>query len=255
MPPDAATGFLPAHGTRVFAHRGLALDAPENTLLSFHRALAAGATHLETDVHASLDGVAVVSHDADIGRLTGRSVPIDRLTMSELRRVDVGGGEGFVSLAEALETFPTARFNIDVKVERAALPTARAVLAAKATERVLVTSFTERNRARTVALLPGVATSPSARVFARAVVAERLGMKAVLRRTLGRYCAVQVPEQVRFLRIVTRRFVRSMHDAGVEVHVWTVNDVDDMARLLDLGVDGLVTDRADLAVALVARRA
>lgn len=254
MTPHTPSGFLPPSGPRVFAHRGLALDAPENTLLAFLKALSAGATHIETDVHASLDGIAVVSHDPDLVRLTGRHVPIERLTMAELRRINLGTNQGFVSLTEALEAFPEARFNIDVKVESAAEPTARAVLEAGAKDRVLITSFSERSRAKTVSLLPGVATSPSARVFATAVLATKLGLPGAARRVLRSYCAVQIPEQVRLMRIVTPQFVRAMHDAGVEVHVWTVNAERDMARLLDWGVDGIVTDRTDLAVAVVARR-
>ncbi len=248
------SGFLPPSRPHVFAHRGLAIDAPENTLLAFLRALSAGATHIETDVHASLDGVAVVSHDPDLVRLTGRNVRIEQLTMAELRRIDLGTGQGFVSLAEALEAFPQAQFNIDVKVEGAAEPTARAVQEARATSRVLITSFHERCRVRAVRLLPGVATSPSAPVFAAAVLATRLGLHGRARRILRNFTAVQIPEEVRMLRIVTPRFIRSMHDAGVEVHVWTVNDEQDMARLLDWGVDGIVTDRTDLAAALIARR-
>lgn len=254
MPAGDPSGFLPASGPRVFAHRGLALEAPENTLLAFLKALSAGATHIETDVHASLDGVAVVSHDPGLVHLTGRNVLIEQLTMAELRRINLGTGHGFVSLLEALEAFPQARFNIDVKVEGAAEPTARAVLEARATDRVLITSFSERARRKAVRLVPGVATSPSAPVFATAVLANKLRLRRVTRRVLRSYSAVQIPEQVRMLRIVTPRFVKAMHDAGVEVHVWTVNQEQDMARLLDWGVDGLVTDRTDVAVSVVARR-
>jgi glycerophosphoryl diester phosphodiesterase len=89
-------------------------------------------------------------------------------------------------------------------------------------------------------------------VVLRAFLAAELGVTAPLRRSLKGFAAVQIPESVRFLRILTPRFVRSVHAAGVEVHVWTVNDPDDMTRLLDLGVDGLVTDRCDLAVAVIA---
>ena len=254
MPAEASSAFLSTSGPRVFAHRGFALDAPENTLLAFLKALSAGATHLETDVHASLDGVAVVSHDPDLFRLTGRQVLIEQLTMAELRRVNLGTGQGFVSLADTLEAFPDARFNIDIKVESAAEPAARAILEAQATDRVLITSFTERARAKTVRLLPGVATAPAKRTLASVALASRARLRPVTRRLLGSYAAVQVPEQWHRIRIVTPRFVRAMHEAGVEVHVWTINTERDMARLLDWGVDGIVTDRTDVAVALVARR-
>ena len=133
--------FLDGRPPRVIAHRGLAIDAPENTLLAFARALTAGATHLETDVHASADGVAVVAHDPDLSRVAGRSVHVAQLTMPALRRIDLGHGQGFCSLAEALDAFPQARFNIDVKDARAAAPAVDVIRAARATERVLITSL------------------------------------------------------------------------------------------------------------------
>ena len=157
--------FLQGRRPRIIAHRGLALDAPENTLLAFLRALNAGATHLETDVHASADGVAVISHDPDLGRVAGRSVNVGQLTMPELRRVDLGHGQGFCSLAEALDAFPQARFNIDIKDEASAAPAAEAIRAARAQDRVLITSFSKDRRRAVSGALPGVATSPSVPEF------------------------------------------------------------------------------------------
>lgn len=245
--------FLEGVGPRVFAHRGLSLNAPENTLLAFRHALAAGATHIETDVHATDDGIAVLSHDADHD-VAGTRVRLDQLTMNELRRIGLGKGQSFVSLREGLDAFPEARFNIDVKSTAAIEATAAAIRDAGAVDRVLITSFSETRRRRTAGLLPGVATSASAAVLMRAVLAAELGVTAPIRHTLKGFAAVQVPESVRFLRILTPRFIRGMHAAAVEVHVWTINDPESMIRLLDLGVDGLVTDRCDLAVALIAAR-
>jgi glycerophosphoryl diester phosphodiesterase len=250
---SAQSVFLAASYPRVFAHRGLAQDAPENTLLAFVKALAAGATHLETDVHVSLDGVAVISHDPDLAVL-GRDVRIDQLTIAELKRINLGFGQSFTSLADALEAFPAALFNIDIKTDAAAEPTARAIRDVRATHRVLVTSFNEPRRKHVVALLPGVVSSASAVLVARAVAAANLGLHTQVRRTLQACVAVQVPERAGLVRMITPRFVAVMHRAGVEVHAWTVNDPLDMIRLLDLGVDGLVTDRADLAVAALTRR-
>lgn len=245
--------FFAPQGPRVLAHRGLATDAPENTLLAFLTALSAGATHLETDVHASLDGGAVISHDPDLARL-GRNVRIDQLTVTELKRVTLGSGQCVPSLAEVLDAFPEALFNIDVKSEAAVVPTAQAIVQAGATPRVLITSFSESRRRRTVDLLPGVATSASSAGVVKALLATALAPRDVLRRVLAGISAVQVPEKAGGVRIVTHRFVRAMHSIGVEVHVWTVNEFADMERLLSLGVDGLVTDRTDLAVEAISRR-
>jgi len=246
--------FLSGPLPRIIAHRGLAIAAPENTLLAFLKALNAGATHLETDVHASADGVAVISHDPDLSRTVERTVDVRQLTMAELRRVDLGHGQGYCSLADALDAFPQARFNIDIKDAEAALPAARAIREARATDRVLITSFDERRRRAAVDALPGVASSASVTTVLPAIAAAKIGAVPLARRALRGLVAVQIPERRGFLRLVTARTVGALHRAGVEVHVWTVNEPKQMSRLLDLGVDGIVTDRCDVLKALVASR-
>lgn len=247
-------GFLSPAPPRIFAHRGLAIDAPENTLRSFRNALSLGVTHLETDVHASRDGVAVISHDPDLTRLTGRDIRVGDLTMAELAGIDLGGGERFCSMGEALAAFPTARFNIDIKTRDAVDPTVDAIRQARAGSRVLVTSFSERRRRAAVRQLPGVATSASSAGSALALLLAKVGAVPLVRLVLRRTVALQIPETYWGIRIITPRMLQRFHAAAVEVHVWTVNDPGDMRRLLDLGVDGLITDRADLALRLLAER-
>ncbi|MET4705709.1 glycerophosphodiester phosphodiesterase [Frigoribacterium sp. UYMn621] len=247
-------GFFVGPLPRVLAHRGLATDAPENTLLAFFSALAIGVTHLETDVHASADGIAVISHDPDLARTAGIAGRVEELTFAELQEVDLGHGQTYPSLEEALVAFPEARFNIDLKSDAVVRPAVEAILSASATHRVLVTSFDNARRLRAVRALPGVATSASAVPFAGALFAVTLGLVPLARRLLRDVQAVQVPERVRGIRVITARTVRLLKRAGVEVQVWTVNEPDDMRRLLDLGVDGLITDRADLALRLLKAR-
>ena len=239
----------------MLAHRGLAIDAPENTLLAFAKAIAVGVTHVETDVHVSADGVAMISHDPDLRRVAGRAATVAHLTSHELRRVDLGYGQGYCSLAEALDAFPETRFNIDIKTAGAARPAAEAIRSATATERVLIGSFSTRRRLAAVRLLPGVATSVSARGALAAVASASAGGGPALRRILRDVQAVQLPPSVLRMRPFSPRAVTAFHAAGVEVHAWTINDVDAMELLLDAGIDGLVTDRADLAVPVVQRRA
>jgi glycerophosphoryl diester phosphodiesterase len=246
--------FLSGPLPRIIAHRGLATEAPENTLLAFLRALNAGATHLETDVHVSADGVAVISHDPDLSRVAGRAVRIEQLTMAELRRIDLGEGQSFVSLADALDALPDVLFNIDIKSDEAGVPAARAILDARAEHRVLIASFSSRRALLAAALIPDVARSASSRRVALAVLGARLGWKTLVLRATSGIDAVQLPERYRFVRLVTARSVRGMHEAGVEVHVWTVNDPEAMRRLLDAGVDGLITDRTDVAREVIGRR-
>ena len=244
------TFFSPAP-PRVLAHRGFAIDAPENTLLAFLAALTLGITHIETDVQASRDGIAVISHDPDLWRLTGSKVRVNELTMAELRAIDLGEGQTFCSLGEALEAFPDARFNIDIKSRDAVGPAAEAILAANAVSRVLVASFSDGRRASAVRRLPGVATSASASQLVMALFAAKLGLSGVVRLALRQVDAVQVPERVLGFAVTTTRMIRLFHSAGVEVHVWTINDPATMRLLFARGVDGIVTDRADLALKVV----
>lgn len=250
----ASSRFLAPATPRVFAHRGLAVDAPENTLLAFSHALTAGATHLETDVQLSRDGHPLISHDPVVRASQGRAVRIDHVSLADLQRIDLGHGQVVPSLADALRSFPDALFNIDIKDPAAAEAVAAVVRDAEASHRVLLTSFSDATRLRAVRLLPGVASSPGVSRLRRVIPAARAGWGAVVRRALVGCVAVQVPERTRALRVVTPAFVRAMHEEGVEVHVWTVNDPADMGRLLDWGVDGLVTDRCDLAAEVIASR-
>jgi glycerophosphoryl diester phosphodiesterase len=250
----SATRYFDGAPPRILAHRGLAVAAPENTLLAFAMALAAGARYLETDVHASADGVAVISHDADLGRSAGRAERVDSLTLSELQKVDLGAGQNYCTLADALTAFPEARFNIDVKSARAVAPAVEAIRDTGATNRVLVTSFNDRRRSAAVRMLPGVATSASAFISAAALVTANIGLGAASRWILRDIHALQLPERFRGFRVITPRLVKRLRKAGVEVHVWTINEPAEMARLLDWGVDGLVTDRADLALKLLSGR-
>jgi len=249
-PADSGGWFAPPV-PRVLAHRGLALDAPENTLASFDAALRRGAIYIETDVHASSDGVAMIAHDPSLLRVAGIDAEVAEMTTDELQKVDLGDGHRMPTLLDALTAFPKARFNIDVKSQRAGVAIARAVIAAGATDRVLVTSFSASRRAAAVSLLPGVANSASAPRFIALLVLAKLGILGLAPWAIGGVDAVQVPPRHGRLSIATPRVVRALHRRGVEMHVWTVNDPDEMRRLLDLGVDGIVTDRADLALDVV----
>lgn len=248
MRPDPAA-FLDQTRPRILAHRGLSTAAPENTLLAFAQALANGATHLETDVHASRDGVAVISHDPT---LAANGPAVNQLTMAELAQIDLGQGQVYCSLVDALAAFPEARFNIDVKSADAVLPAAHAISTVAAGRRVLLTSFSDRRRRRVLRLVPGAATSASAPGILLMLVAVALRAHWALPHVLRGVGAIQVPEHAGRVRIVTPRVIGRMHAIGIEVHVWTVNDPDRMRHLLGLGVDGLVTDRCDLAAGVAA---
>ncbi|MFB2583808.1 glycerophosphodiester phosphodiesterase family protein [Herbiconiux liukaitaii] len=243
--------FAPAR-PRILAHRGLAQGVPENTLAAFAKAIEAGAAYIETDVNATADGIAVAAHDPTLDRVAGRTDRIADLTLAELRAIDLGGGERFETLAEVLAAHPETRFNIDIKAADASAPAAAAILAAGAADRVLLTSFSTARRRAAVDLLEGrVAASGSAGEFVPALIAVKLGLVPLARLLLRRVDAVQIPQRIWRLRATTPRTIRRLHAAGVEVHVWTINDPEEAERLLANGVDGIVTDRVDLMLQLV----
>ncbi|MEV7527321.1 glycerophosphodiester phosphodiesterase family protein [Agrococcus sediminis] len=243
--------YLTPAPPRVLAHRGLALEAPENTMRAFIAALDAGATFLETDVHATADGVAVIAHDPSLDRVAGRDIVIEQTLWQDLAEIDLGQSEGVPGLREALLALPDARWNIDLKSDAAVVPAVRAVVEAKAASRVLLTSFSERRRRQALALLPEVATSASQPMVVRALAAQRLGLQRALARVLEPVEALQVPRRHRGIEILTERSIAAFRAAGVEVHAWTINDPAEMQELLAMGVDGIVTDRCDLALPLL----
>lgn len=244
----------------MLAHRGLvphdAEGIVENSLAALAAAQAAGVPYVESDCHITVDGVVVLFHDDDLSRVTGDPRPIRDVPVRELEELMSTRG-GLVTLAQAFDAFPTLRFNLDVKAEDAADPVGREV--ARHSERVLLTSFSDARRRRALAAAAqeggDAATSAGTSTTARVVAAVASRSARLVRRALAGVDALQVPERRGRVRIVTPRLIDAVHRAGAEVHVWTVNDPDDMRRLLDLGVDGLVTDRADVARDVVLARA
>ncbi len=239
------------------AHRGFSLAGLENTLTAFRAAWDLGFTHLETDVHATSDGVLVAFHDDTLDRVTDRTGRIADLTWREVSEARTGGAERVLRFDELAEALPDARLNVDVKTTEAVAPFADAIERLGLHDRVLVASFSDgRRRAVLARLSRPAASSAGAGTIALFALGGPVLPAGVLGRALHDVDCLQVPERKGPLRIVTRAFVGRAHALGKQVHVWTVNEPADMNRLLDLGVDGLVTDRADLLRdVLVARHA
>jgi glycerophosphoryl diester phosphodiesterase len=239
--------FLDAGGPIAFAHRG-ATPGLENTLAAVERIVGLGFGYLETDVRASRDGVPVLLHDPTLDRVTDRTGAVADLPWAEIARARVGGAEPVPRLEDLLGSYPALRVNIDVKAPSAVEPLIAALRRANAVDRVCVGSFHDRLTAQVRARLgPALCTS----LGPRAVLALRLGRLRAS--TAG--CA-QVPPGLGRLRVIDRRFVAGAHRRGLDVHAWTVNDPAEMTRLLDLGVDGIITDDATaLRDVLIARGA
>ncbi len=226
-------------GPHIIAHQGLALDCTPNTLEAFTKALAAGADYIETDAHGTRDGIAVLFHDDDIN-----GVPISTLLFDDLP-------DHIPTLRSALEHFPQVKFNIDIKNSEASVPVAQAINELKAHHRILLTSFDDKRRKTTMQKAPGTASSPSVSEFTPAFFAALCGQQWLVNRLLSNFDAVQIPASALGFNIVNPRLVEMYHIAGVMVHVWTINNPEHMKKLLVAGVNGIVTDRTDIAVKLL----
>ncbi|MEE1928960.1 glycerophosphodiester phosphodiesterase [Streptomyces sp. TRM 70351] len=238
-------------GPLAFAHRGGAADGLENTRAAFARAVALGYRYLETDVHATADGRLAAFHDPTLDRVTDGRGRIAELPWSQVARARVGGREPVPLFGDLLREFPRARWNVDVKAEAALLPLLRVLDEADAWDRVCVGSFDEGRIARARELAgPRLATS----LGTRGVLALRLRSWGLPVRLRGDALGAQVPVRHGGVPVADRAFVRCAHRRGLQVHVWTVNEAREMRRLLDLGVDGIMTDHVELLRAVLEER-
>jgi glycerophosphoryl diester phosphodiesterase len=243
----------------VYAHRGGAGLAPENTLAAFDAGLAAGADGIELDVRLSLDGVPVAMHDPTLDRTTDGTGPVEALTSGELARLDAGyhfaldgahpfrgRGVGVPSLRTVLDRYRDAALLVELKSSDPQLASAvvDAIHGAGAAGRVTVGSFQKGALDAVRALDPALPTGADMDDVRGGLAAEPGGGVAVK----PAFAIFQVPEFYAGTRVVTPEFVARAHEAGLAVMVWTVNQESDMRRLLDWGVDGLITDRPDVAV-------
>ncbi|WP_439593226.1 glycerophosphodiester phosphodiesterase family protein [Microbacterium sp.] len=243
---------------RVLAHRGLVTErdaahgVAENSFAAVAAAHAAGASIVESDCHLTRDGVVVLFHDEDLSRVTGDPRRVADVTAAELEAVMAPYG-GLITLQQALDAFPTVAFNLDAKVEAVSEPMGRVIGPHGA--RVLVSSFSDERRRATLRSAAAhakgggrPATSAGTKTMVRLLVGLRLHLEPLVRSALAGVDALQIPERQGGVRVLSHRLIAAAHRHGVEVHVWTINDPDDMRRLIEMGVDGIVTDRADLAL-------
>jgi glycerophosphoryl diester phosphodiesterase len=221
----------------------------ENTAAAFAAAHAAGAEFIETDCRVTADGDVVLFHDETLTRLLSDERAVEQVRTVELAEMLAPHG-GLLTVGEMLEMFPETRFNIDVKADAATAPLG-AIIAPHA-HRVLLTSFSDARRRRAVdaVLAAGAAMRPATSAGRGSMIRVRLrsALRLPCARTLRDLDALQIPERYGAVRVLTPSLLRTAHHHGVEVHVWTVNDSEQMRRLIMEGVDGVVTDRADMAL-------
>jgi glycerophosphoryl diester phosphodiesterase len=242
-------GFLDAPPPIAFAHRGFAPGGDENSMAAFERAVRLGYRYLETDVRVTADGVALAFHDARLSRVTDRVGRIAELPWTEVRRARIVGREPIPRLTDLLGAWPDVYLNLDVKADQGVPALVEAIRGTGSIERVCVGAFsTARIEAVRRALGPRLCTSLGPRD------ALQLKWPSRSRGTVASRRCAQVPARIGRRVFVDTRYIAAAHAIGVPVHAWTVNDPMEMARLLDLGVDGIMTDRADVLRDLLAAR-
>lgn len=263
-PDDAAGGLRPGLATTMttawpyldhpgpiaFAHRGGSVEEPENTMAAFEHAVGLGYRYLETDVQVTADGVAVAFHDPTLDRVTDHRGVIARLRWAEMASARVAGREPIPRLADVLSAWPEVRLNIDAKTDASLGPLVEALRRAQAFDRVCVACFSDRRLAHFRRLTGNqVCTALGPTEVARLRVAAWGAPSG----PLAGGCA-QVPTRYGRVQVVDGAFVSAAHRRGIAVHVWTVDEREEMGRLLDLGVDGLMTDRPTLLKEVLGKR-
>lgn len=238
----------PGPDFRAYAHRGGAREAPENSLAAFRHAVSLGYRHLETDVRPTRDGVAVVHHDARLERTTDGHGAVRDLTWRDVSAVRLADGSAPLRLEELLEEFPEAHVNIDVKEGGSVVALADALRRSGASDRVCITSFSAARLSRARRLLPP-GTESSAHPW------EVMALRGLPRlRALPRVHRVQVPVRAAGITFADPRFVARAHQLGLAVDIWTIDEPAEMHRLIDLGVDGIMTDSPSVLREVLAGR-
>lgn len=255
--------------TIVLAHRGDSARFPENTMPAFRSAVNMQVHLIETDVHLTADGQVVIWHDDTLERMSGDPRRLTQLTWKEIRKVDAGalftddGGRTYpfkgqkispMLLKELLTEFPHMRFNIDLKDKTLKLAEAYSLILKNLNciDRVVTASFHNSVLQHFRNIIPEALTSATSYEVLKLLLFYRSGLSAHPLSHTKRI--LQVPEYSGIIKIVTPGFVKYLHKRGYKIQVWTVNETDDMNRLLNMGVDGLFTDTPALLLELLQKR-
>ena len=257
-PIYSSWAYLKSTMPLAIAHRGGAGEMPENTMAAFDHARSLGFGYVELDVRATADGVLVVYHDSVLDTLTDRSGGVAELSWSEVREARVEGEEPVPRLEEVLDAWPDLRVNIDPKHPGAVEPLVKILRARDCAERVCISTFSDRRTLLVRRLLGNrycTATTVSniARIRAESLLPARTNQFGEKTAGPKAGCA-QVPATIHGRRLVDERFVRTAHRHGLQVHVWTVNSASEMHSLLDIGVDGIMTDEVTLLRSVLIER-
>ena len=240
--------YLNEPGVSISAHRGGSIEAPENTLESFRYAVDIGSAYIETDVQLSADGIPFIFHDDDLKRLLGKDIIFNSLHSDEINQLRLFESYQIPTLNEALRKFPNTLFQIDVKTDEVALPTIQVIKDLDASRRVCIASFSSKRLRLVKENFPEVCLSMGPREIFKLL----LSSFGLYKKTIQGDC-LQIPIYQYGIKLVTKRFVKFVQSLGLKIHVWTINDEDTMQKLINLGVDGIITDRPKLLKDVLSR--
>ena len=233
--------YLNQSGVSISAHRGGSEEAPENTLESFSYAIGLGSSYIETDVQLSADGIPYIFHDDDLSRLLNMNVKFNSLHSDQIEKLRLFESYQIPKLETALTQFPNALFQIDLKTDEVALPAMKVIENLNAFDRICIASFSSNRLQKVRKKFPDTCLSMGPKEILKLLLASF----GLYNKTIYGDC-LQVPIYHYGIKLVTRRFVKYVQSIGLKIHVWTINDENTMRKLIDLGVDGIITDRPKL---------
>lgn len=232
--------YLDSSTPIAFAHRGGTSAAPENSMRAFEHAVNLGYRYIETDVHATSDGHVVAFHDNDLKRTCDSPLKIAEATMDELSHARIDGTDSIPLLTEILNAWPDVKVNIDCKSDAVVAPLIKQLRNSQCLDRVCIGSFSDQRLAR---IREEFGTSVCTSMGPREVASLVIGTHARIPVRPTKHALVaQIPVRQGPIPVVTRRTVQRAHDLGLLVHVWTIDEPEEIARLLDLGADGIMSD-------------
>ena len=230
--------YLDVPGVAISAHRGGSIEAPENTIESFKYSIELGSSYIETDVQLSSNGIPYIFHDDDLKRLFGKNIIFNSLHSDEIDELILFDKYKIPTLESTLQKFPDALFQIDVKTDEVVLPTMEVIKKTNSTDKVCIASFSSKRLKQVHKLYPEICLSMGPYEVMKLLLASF----GLYRKEVPGNC-LQIPIYQYGIKLVTKRFINYIHSIGLKIHVWTINDEDTMQKLIDLGVDGIITDR------------
>lgn len=251
--------------TLVIAHRGGAGISPENTLFAYKRAINLGVDMLELDIHRSLDGELIVIHDSTVDRTTDGSGAIVAMTLEEIKKLDAGfrwtnnGGKTFPfrgqgiqipTLREVFQAFPDIKINVEPKYETPSpvAPLCSLIKEFNREDKIIVGSFRDEVLEDFRKTCPNVATSASPSEATFFLARYKIGLS---QNSSPQMQVLQIPQRIGSLQIVDENYIKAIHERDLDVHVWTINDVEDMKELIKIKADGIMTDYPDRLLELL----